>query len=101
MEPRYNNEPLYNENLGITNDFLYPIIGKYTEKNLDITRPPYYEPIFASSLTLRNIQRAKTITDYRQNDLKITDYRQEKYNRLQTWADIVNICFQKKEHFAN
>ena len=51
MEPRYNNEPLYNENLGITNDFLYPIIGKYTEKNLDITRPPYYEPIFASSLT--------------------------------------------------
>ena len=26
------------------------------EKNLDITKPPYYEPMFASSLTLRNIQ---------------------------------------------
>ena len=28
VEPRYN-EPLYNENLGITNDFLYPIISSY------------------------------------------------------------------------
>ena len=45
-------------------------------------------------------QRAKNITDYRQNDKKITDYQQEKYNRLPTWADIINICFQKKEHFA-
>ena len=47
-------------------------------------------------------QRAKNITDYRQIEKKITDYRQEKYNinRLPTWADIINICFQKKEHFA-
>ena len=28
----------------------------YMEKKLDITKPPYYEPMFASSLTLRNIQ---------------------------------------------
>ena len=31
MEPRYN-EPLYNEVLGITNDFLYPSNGKIYEK---------------------------------------------------------------------
>ena len=35
VEPRYN-EPLYNEDLGITNDFLYPSNGKYMKKNLDI-----------------------------------------------------------------
>ena len=35
VQPRYN-EPLYNEDLGITNDFLYPRHSKIYEKNLDI-----------------------------------------------------------------
>ena len=39
VESRYN-EPLYNDVLGITNDFLYRGNGKYREKNLDITNPP-------------------------------------------------------------
>ena len=44
MEPPYN-EPLYNEVLGITNDFLYPTNSKYVEKHLDITKPRYSEQI--------------------------------------------------------
>ena len=34
MEPRFN-EPLYNENLCITNDFPAPVVVKSMEKNLD------------------------------------------------------------------
>ena len=36
VEPRYN-EPLNNEVLGITNNFLYPVMVKCMKKNLDIT----------------------------------------------------------------
>ena len=42
---RYN-EPLYNEVLGVTNDFLYPVIVKYMKKKLD----------FGSPLALRYIE---------------------------------------------
>ena len=35
------NEPLYNEVLGLTNDFLYAVIVKYMKKNLNITKPRY------------------------------------------------------------
>ena len=42
-------------------------------------------------------QRAKNTTEYRLNEKKITDYRQKKINRLPTWADIIDICFQKDE----
>ena len=45
VEIRYN-EPLYNEVLGVTNDFLYPVIVKYKKKNLD----------FGSPLALRYIE---------------------------------------------
>ena len=45
VELRYN-EPLYNEVLGVTNDFLYPVIVKYKKKNLD----------FGSPLALRYIE---------------------------------------------
>ena len=45
VETRYKfyktNHDLYNEVLSETNDFLYPIIVKYMEKNLDITKPRY------------------------------------------------------------
>ena len=56
MEPRYN-EPVYNEVFGITNDFLSPVIVKYMEKYLDITKPRYSErflpvPWFCYSTTL-------------------------------------------------
>ena len=45
VEPRYN-EPLYNEVLGITNNFLFiPAIVKYMKKNLDITKPRYSKQI--------------------------------------------------------
>ena len=37
--------PRYNEVLGLANDFLYPVIGKYMEKNLDITKAPQSEQI--------------------------------------------------------
>ena len=40
-------------------------------------------------------KRAKDTADYQQNEKKITDYRQKKINRLPTWADITDICFQK------
>ena len=46
MEPRYN-EPLYNEVLGMMNDFHYPIIENYMKKNLDITKPRYWEQILS------------------------------------------------------
>ena len=42
---RYN-EPLYNEVLGVTNDFLYPVIVIYMKKKLD----------FGSPLALRYIE---------------------------------------------
>ena len=46
-------------------------------------------------------QKAKNITDYRQNELKkLPTTDRKNINRLPTWADIINICFQKKEHFA-
>ena len=35
VEPRYN-EPLYNEVLGVTNDFLYPSNSKIYEKKTSI-----------------------------------------------------------------
>ena len=38
VEPRFN-EPLYNEVLDLTNDFLIPIIVKYMKKNVNITKP--------------------------------------------------------------
>ena len=45
MEPRYN-EPLYNEVLGITNDFLRPSSNIiYMEKNLNVTKTRYSEQI--------------------------------------------------------
>ena len=46
MEPRYN-EPLSNEVLGMMNDFHYPIIENYMKKNLDITKPRYWEQILS------------------------------------------------------
>ena len=46
VEPRFN-EPLYNEVLGLTNDFLIPIIVRYMKKNLDITKPRYNEQILS------------------------------------------------------
>ena len=46
MEPRYN-EPLYNDVLGMMNDFYYPIIEKYMKKNLDITKPRCREQILS------------------------------------------------------
>ena len=41
VEPQYN-EPVYNEVLGITNDFLYPSNSKIIimKKNLDIRKVP-------------------------------------------------------------
>ena len=47
VEPRYN-EPLYNEVLGIANNFLYPSNGKIYEKE-----PRYSEQILPVSLALR------------------------------------------------
>ena len=44
VEPRYN-EPLHNEVLGITNDFLNPSNCQTCGKNLDITKPRYSEKI--------------------------------------------------------
>ena len=47
VERRYN-EPLHNEVLGITNDFLYPSLGvivKHMKKNLDIKKLWYSEQI--------------------------------------------------------
>ena len=39
LDPRYN-DPLYNELLGITSNFLTPpVIVKYLKQNLDITKP--------------------------------------------------------------
>ena len=51
-------ELLYNEVLGITNDFVYPrpAIVKYMKKNLNITNSRYREQIFASPLVLRYIE---------------------------------------------
>ena len=37
-------------------------------------------------------------TDKTSKKLPTTD--RKNINRLPTWADIINICFQKKEHFA-
>ena len=37
-------------------------------------------------------------TDKMSKKLPTTD--RKNINRLPTWADIINICFQKKEHFA-
>ena len=45
VEPPYN-EPLHNEVLGITSDFLYPSNSKIMKKNLDITKPRHCEQIF-------------------------------------------------------
>ena len=42
VEPRYN-KPLYNEVLGITPDFLYPVVAKDMKKDLDIKKPRYSE----------------------------------------------------------
>ena len=45
VEPRYN-EPLYNEVLGITNEFLSPIlIVRYMKKNLEKKKPWYSEHV--------------------------------------------------------
>ena len=49
-------ELLYNEVLGITNDFVTPAIVKYMKKNLNITNSRYREQIFASPLALRYIE---------------------------------------------
>ena len=57
------NEPLYNENLGITNDFLYPSNGKIYEKE-----PRYSEQIlpvpWAFVISRFNVPR-KIITHFR------------------------------------
>ena len=45
LDPQYN-EPLYNEFLGITSNFLTPpVIVKYLKQNLDITKPLYSKHI--------------------------------------------------------
>ena len=52
LDPRYN-DPLYNELLGITSNFLTPpVIVKYLKQNLDITKPLYSKTHFASPLSL-------------------------------------------------
>ena len=48
VEPRYK-EPLFNEVLGVTNDFLYPSISKiYETETVGITKPRYGEQILPS-----------------------------------------------------
>ena len=43
-------------------------------------------------------QRAKNTTDYQQNEKKnLPTTDRKKINRLPTWADIIDICFQKDE----
>ena len=56
MELRYN-EPLYNEVLGITNDFFTPVIVKCMEKNLDRTKPRYSERILPVPLYMSKINK--------------------------------------------
>ena len=59
VKPRYN-EPLYSKVFGITNDFLCPVIIKYMEKNLDITKPRYSEQIWQSGLA-PSLYRGSTV----------------------------------------
>ena len=44
-------------------------------------------------------QRAKNITDYRQNEKKLSTSDSKIINRLPTLTDIIDICFQKEEYF--
>jgi len=55
VEPRYN-EPLYNEVLGITNDFLYPSkYSKIYEKEPRYKGTSLWRTDFASLLSLRYV----------------------------------------------
>ena len=54
-EPRYN-EPLYNEVLGTTNDFLYPRNSKIYEKELLYNDTSLQRTRFASPLAFRYIE---------------------------------------------
>ena len=58
VEPRCNEPLVYNEVLGITNDFLYPSKGKikYRKNNLDITKPRYSEQILPWPFVISRFQ---------------------------------------------
>ena len=45
-------------------------------------------------------QRAKNITDYRQNEKTLPTTDSKIINRLLTWTDIIDICFQKEGYFV-
>ena len=53
VEPQYN-KPLYNEVLGITNNYfsLPGVIVKYMEKTCDIMKPRYSEQICQNKLAM-------------------------------------------------
>ena len=55
VEPRYN-EPLYNEVLRVTNDFLYPSNSKIDEKEPLYNETSLYRTTFASPLALRYVE---------------------------------------------
>ena len=55
MEPRYN-EPLYNEVLRMTNDFLYPSNSKIDEKEPRYNETSLKRTNFASPLVLRHVE---------------------------------------------
>ena len=55
VEPRYN-EPLYNEVLRLTNDFLYPSNSKIDEKEPRYNETSLYRTNFASPLALRYVE---------------------------------------------
>ena len=60
MEPRFN-EPLYNEVLGITNDFLYPSNSKIYAKEPCSNETWLQRTDFASPLTLCYIEVVTTV----------------------------------------
>ena len=39
--------------------------------------------------------RAKNTTDYRQSNKKLPTIDRKEINRLPTWVEIIDICFQK------
>ena len=55
VEPRYN-EPLYNEVLRMTNDFLYPRNSKIDEKEPRYNETSSWRTNFASPLALRYVE---------------------------------------------
>ena len=55
VEPRYN-EPLHNETLRMTNDFLYPSNSKINEKKPRYNETSLQRKHFASPLALRYVE---------------------------------------------